>query len=72
MPKLREKKTDESTILTVHEVAEYLRVSDAKVYRLIKDGCLPVLRIGRAWRFRKDLLDQWISHGMELSLKTPG
>lgn len=69
MPNLLEKKTDESTILTVHEVAAYLRVSDAKVYRLVKEGRLPVLKIGRVWRFRKDLLDQWISHGMELSLK---
>lgn len=47
-------------ILTVREVAAYLRLSQAKVYRLAKEGVLPVFRIGRAWRFRKDLLDEWL------------
>jgi excisionase family DNA binding protein len=47
-------------IMTVKEVAEYLRMSEAKVYRLVKEGALPVVRIGKTWRFRKDLLDEWI------------
>lgn len=64
-----QKKSDEFTILTVHEVAVYLRVSDAKVYRLAKEGCLPVVRLGKSWRFRKDLLDQWLSQRTEASLK---
>jgi excisionase family DNA binding protein len=57
------------TILTVHEVAEYLRVSEAKVYRLVKEGRLPVVRIGKTWRFRKDVLDEWLSQRAESSLK---
>lgn len=47
-------------ILTVREVAEYLRLSQAKVFRLAREGSLPVFRIGKAWRFRKDLLDEWL------------
>ncbi|GAB4458702.1 MAG: hypothetical protein Kow0070_12710 [Anaerolineales bacterium] len=47
-------------ILTVREVAAYLRLSQAKVYRLAKEGSLPVFRVGKAWRFRKDLLDEWL------------
>lgn len=47
-------------IMTVKEVAVYLRMSEAKVYRLVKEGVLPVVRLGRAWRFRKDLLDEWL------------
>jgi excisionase family DNA binding protein len=47
-------------IMTVKDVAEYLRMSEAKVYRLVKEGVLPVVRIGKTWRFRKDLLDQWL------------
>ena len=47
-------------ILTVRDVAEYLRLSQAKVYRLAREGSLPVFRIGKAWRFRKDLLDEWL------------
>jgi excisionase family DNA binding protein len=57
------------TIMTVHEVAEYLRMSDAKVYRLVKAKQIPVARIGKAWRFRKDLLDDWLSERTEASLK---
>lgn len=69
MPVSVHKKKDELTILTVHEVAEYLRMSEAKVYRLAKEGHLPVVRIGKAWRFRKDLLDDWLSQCTESSLK---
>jgi excisionase family DNA binding protein len=47
-------------IMTVKEVALYLRVSEAKIYRLVKEGALPVVRIGKTWRFRKDLLDEWL------------
>jgi excisionase family DNA binding protein len=46
-------------IMTVHDVAGYLRLSEAKVYRLAKEGCMPSFRLGKSWRFRKDLLDEW-------------
>jgi len=51
----------EHRILTVREVAEYLRLSEAKVYRLANEGQLPVVRLGKTWRFRKDLLDEWLA-----------
>jgi excisionase family DNA binding protein len=58
--------------MTVHEVAEYLRMSDAKVYRLVKAKQIPVARIGKTWRFRKDLLDDWLSQRTAASLKADG
>jgi excisionase family DNA binding protein len=70
MPKSVQKKKDGFPILTVPEVAEYLRVSEAKVYRLVREGRLPVVRIGKAWRFRKDLLDDWLYQRTESCLKT--
>jgi excisionase family DNA binding protein len=57
------------TILTVREVAEYLRMSEAKVYRLANERGLPAIRIGKSWRFRKDLLDEWLSQCTESGLK---
>lgn len=54
------KNNETFVILTVRDVAEYLRLSQAKVYRLAREGSLPVFRIGKAWRFRKDLLDEWL------------
>ena len=63
---------DNLTIMTVHDVAEYLRMSEAKVYRLVKEGRMPVIRIGKTWRFRKDLLDAWLSECAESSMKSDG
>lgn len=46
-------------IMTVRDVAIYLRLSEAKVYRLAKEGNVPSFRLGKSWRFRRDLLDEW-------------
>lgn len=47
-------------VLTVHDVAKYLRLSEAKVYRLARAGDVPAFRLGRSWRFRRDLIDAWM------------
>jgi len=65
-------KKDVPVIWTVHDVAEYLRMSEAKVYRLVKEQRIPVVRIGKTWRFRKDLLDEWLSQCTESSMKSDG
>jgi excisionase family DNA binding protein len=44
-------------------------MSEAKVYRLVKEQRLPVVRIGKTCRFRKDLLDEWLSQRVEASIK---
>jgi excisionase family DNA binding protein len=66
------KKQDDPVIWTVHDVAQYLRMSEAKVYRLVKEQRIPVVRIGKTWRFRKDLLDAWLGQCTESSMKTNG
>jgi excisionase family DNA binding protein len=45
-------------------------MSEAKVYRLANKRHLPAVRIGKSWRFRKDLLDRWLSQCTESSLNT--
>jgi excisionase family DNA binding protein len=57
-------------IMTVHDIALYLRLSEAKVYKLAKEGQLPALRVGKSWRFRKDLIDEWIRRETELALES--
>ena len=47
--------------LTVAEVADLLRVSSMTVYRLIKEGDLPAVRIGKSYRLREDDLDAYLS-----------
>lgn len=47
-------------ILTVAEVARYLRVSETTVWRWCSSGKLPAFRIGRSWRVRREELSQII------------
>jgi excisionase family DNA binding protein len=55
----------QARIMNVHEVADYLRISEAKVYRMAKAGDMPVIRMGKSWRFRSDLIDEWIRRQAE-------
>jgi excisionase family DNA binding protein len=48
-------------VMNVSEVAAYLRVSEATIYRLAQAGQIPSGKVGRAWRFRREAIDSWIS-----------
>ena len=50
----------DETFLTTEEVLEYLQVNLRTVYRLIKAGKIPAVRVGRQWRFRKTDIDAWL------------
>lgn len=47
-------------LLTVAEVADLLRVSAMTVYRLIRSGELPAVRVGRNYRVRRRDLDSYL------------
>ncbi|MCA1846497.1 MAG: helix-turn-helix domain-containing protein [Actinobacteria bacterium] len=47
--------------LTVAEVADLLRVSTMTVYRLVKAGDLPAVRVGRSYRLREDDVDRFLA-----------
>ncbi len=49
------------TILTVQEVAAYLRLHTVTVYRMAQNGALPAFRVGRRWRFKRDQIEQWVA-----------
>jgi excisionase family DNA binding protein len=48
-------------LLTVAEVAATIRVSNMTVYRLIKNGDLPALRVGKNYRIRESDVDVFLS-----------
>lgn len=50
----------DTDVMTIKDVAQYLRLSEAKVYELARDGSIPAFRIGKSWRFQKELLVEWI------------
>jgi len=51
----------EDHFLTTEEVLDYLQVNLRTIYRLIKAGKIPAVRVGRQWRFRKHDIDAWLS-----------
>jgi excisionase family DNA binding protein len=50
----------DDAFLTTEEVLEYLQVNLRTVYRLIKAGKIPAVRVGRQWRFKRADLDAWL------------
>lgn len=48
-------------ILTLKEVAQYLKLTEKTAYRLAGDGKLPGFKVGGSWRFKKEELEKWIA-----------
>ncbi|MCR4952650.1 MAG: PTS sugar transporter subunit IIA [Treponema sp.] len=51
----------EDDILTIEEVAKYLRVSDRTVYDWAQKGEIPAGKIGTVWRFKKSEIEHWVN-----------
>lgn len=47
-------------LMTIDELAKYMRVSRFTIYRLVKDNFIPGTKIGRQWRFQKEEIDRWV------------
>jgi len=55
------------SIMTIEEVADYLKIPKSTVYKLAQEGKIPCQKVGRHWRFRHETIDQWLD---EKSLKS--
>lgn len=51
----------DNEIMTMKEVAEYLKLNEKTAYRLTSEGKIPAFKVGGSWRFRKSEIDRWIS-----------
>lgn len=47
-------------VMTIAEVAEYLRIPRASAYKLAQQGRIPCQKVGRHWRFRREAVDAWL------------
>ena len=47
-------------MMTLGEVARYLRLHRSTVYRLAREGIIPGCKVGSQWRFSKERVDQWM------------
>lgn len=52
-------------ILTLDEVAAYLKAGKRTVYRLAKKGEIPAFKLGGTWRFRRSELERWIAESIK-------
>jgi excisionase family DNA binding protein len=48
-------------ILTVKELCDLLRLHPITVYRLARQNKIPRFRVGNEWRFRRDVLERWMT-----------
>lgn len=58
------------SIMTVEDVAQYLSLHPLTVRRLARDGEIPAFKIGRQWRVKRELLDQWIVEQSTMNIDT--
>ncbi len=48
-------------ILTLKEVAQYLKLAEKTAYRLAAEGKLPGFKVGGSWRFKREEIEKWIA-----------
>ena len=51
-------------ILTLEEVAHYLRLKPQTIYKWAQERRIPAVKLGKEWRFRKSILDRWLNEQM--------
>ena len=65
---MRSKRRDESLveneIMTIEEVATYLRLKPQTIYKWAQEKRIPAAKLGKEWRFRRSVLDRWLDEQM--------
>lgn len=49
-------------VMTLEELAIYLKLPKSTLYKLVQDGRIPGQKLGKQWRFGKQAIDQWLNH----------
>jgi len=55
----------EEKLMTVKEVAEYLRLDEHTVYRMARKGEIPAYKVARQWRFKKKMIKEWLERNLK-------
>ena len=56
-------------IMTLEEVAEYLRVKPQTIYTWAQEKKIPAAKLGKEWRFKKSMVDKWFMERMDEKFK---
>ena len=52
--------SDSGDVMTIEELSGYLKVSKSTLYKLAQEGSLPGQKVGKHWRFHRDVIDRWL------------
>lgn len=52
--------SEQPTIMTVREVAGYLRMHEMTIYRMARQGEIPAYKVGNRWRFNRQRIADWL------------
>ena len=58
---------DHEDIMTLEEVAKYLKLQPQTIYKWAQEGQIPGAKLGKEWRFRRRILDDWVDNSILLS-----
>jgi len=58
-------------LMTIEEVASYLRLSKDTVYRMAQAGKIPASKVGQQWRFRREDVDAWLEQNKNIAREVP-
>lgn len=47
-------------LLTLEELAQYLKISKPTLYKMVENDRIPALKIANQWRFKKEDIDRWL------------
>ena len=47
-------------IMTVADVARYLKLKPQTIYKWAQEGAIPAAKLGKEWRFKRSVIDAWI------------
>jgi excisionase family DNA binding protein len=54
---------EEDSVMTLKELSVYLKIPASSLYKVVREGSIPGLKIGKHWRFNRLAIDEWISKG---------
>jgi len=60
---------EDNQVLTIVELAEYLKVPKSTLYKLVRSGSVPCLKVGKHWRFHRDAIDLWLKQSAQSNSK---
>jgi excisionase family DNA binding protein len=61
----RTSEMEEKRLLSVDEVADYLKIPKSTLYKMCSEREIPCAKIGKHWRFDKKLIDEWFVGKMQ-------